>query len=193
MNKSIALFFLLLFTLASFTLSAQQNSIEEGRFEIGIGNIASIWLYGGSNYEKATEIIIGHTPPITVGYFVIDGLRIGLTTDLDFYKSESMTEYESTIDIEPNVKYYFPLSEDLIGNIKVLFGWVRSTYDGDPEKYTRTRFGFGGAVTYMFLPNIGAYVGLDYVILPDRKISGTTIDNTSFNVTDIGIGFTLYI
>jgi hypothetical protein len=193
MKKIFVVALFLILCSAPISVMAEHSAVDRGSFEFGIGNIASVWLYGGANYENATWIGFGSTPDLTAGYFVINGLMVGTTFYFDWFKSESMTESDNNFFIQPIVKYYLPISDKFLVNAKVFFGWARSKSDGDPDSYTRARFGGGVAGTYMLLPELGACIGADIIIFPDRKVSGTTIANTSFNVIDIAIGLSAYL
>ena len=193
MKKVLVVTMFIIFCSAPLTLMAQHSAVDRGSIEFGIGNIAEVWLYGGANYENATWIGLGNTPAFTAGYFITNGLMVGTTFYYDWFKSESMTGSDNNFFIQPLLKYYFPISERFLVNVKVFFGWARSKYDGDPDSYTRARYGGGIAGTYMLLPGLGNYIGADIIVFPDRRESGTSIDNTSYNVIDISLGLSAYL
>ncbi len=110
----------------------------------------------------------------------------------DNYKSESMTDSDIYFYIQPEIKFYFPASEQFLINVKGFLGYSSDTYDGDTSKYTRMRYGAGGAGTYMLLANLGASFGADITFYSDRKVDGTTVDSTSYKKIDLYVGLTVY-
>jgi hypothetical protein len=131
------------FCLAPLAVSAENGAVDKGSFELGVGNILDIWLYRSDNYENVNWIGIGMTPDLTFGYFMANRLMIGTTIGLTTTKYESATESDNTFFIQPVLKYYFPVSEKFLFNLKGFFGWERDKYEGDPDTYTRSRFGGG--------------------------------------------------
>ncbi len=153
-------------------------------------NIIDMWLYRGVNSGNATAVGIGTAPDLTIGYFIVNGFMIGTTYRTITFQSESSTE--GILFFQPVVKIYFPISDKFLLNAKGFFGLVRERYILDSDTYTRIRFGGGGACTYMLLPSLGVSIGGEFKVFPNRKVSGTTIDNTSYNVINIFIGLTAY-
>ncbi len=192
MKKILLTLVLLWLVLFPVSVVAQQNPIDAGSFEFGIGNIANLWLQKGDNYDEATDISIGSTPVLTFGYFVSDGIMLGASIYYESYKSESMTDPDTDFLLQPQLKYYIPVSSQTLANLRILAGYSSSTYDGDSETYTRTRFGLGGGLTYLLLPGLGAVIHADYIYFPNRAVSGTTIDNSSYNIIEIGVGLSAY-
>lgn len=192
MKKKFIVTMLLILCFAPLSVMAQHSAVDKGSFELGVGHIFDIWLFSSDNYESYTEICIGATPTLTAGYFIIDGFMIGTTVYYNNYKSESMTDSDTYFSIQPEVKFYFPVSEQFLINAKGFLGMRSSTYDGDSSKYTRMRFGAGCAGTYMLLPTLGASFGADFTLYQDRKVDGTTIGSTSYKIINIFVGLTAY-
>ncbi|MBA7544991.1 hypothetical protein ES705_37353 [subsurface metagenome] len=192
MKKILVVTMFFIFCFAPLVVMAEQSAVDKGNFELGVGNIIDIWLYRGDNYENATWIGLGTTPDLTVGYFIINGLMVGTTIGVTSYKSESWTEPNTSFFIQPVVKYYIPLSEKFFFNGKGFFGQYRENYAGDPDTYTRMRFGGGVAGTYMLLPSLGASFGVDFIYFANYSYGGT-VDNTSYTVIDILLGLSVYL
>lgn len=193
MKKILVVTMIFVICIAPLAAQAEHSAVDKGSFELGVGNILDIWLYRSDNYESATWVGIGYTPDMTVGYFIINRLMVGTTLGFYSLKSESWTEPSTTFFVQPVVKYYFPVSEKFLFNVKGFFGWRREKDSGDPDIYTQIRFGGGAAGTFMLLPNLGASIGADLIIFPDEKTSGTTVDNTSYYVIDFLLGLSMYL
>ncbi len=193
MKKILVVTMFFIFCFAPLAVMAEQSAVDKGSFELGVGNIIDIWLYRSDNYENATWIGLGITPDLTVGYFIINGLMVGTTIGVTSHKAESWTEPNTSFFIQPVVKYYIPVSEKFFFNGKGFFGQYRENDAGDPDTYTRMRFGGGAAGTYMLLPSLGASFGADFIYFADWKYGGTTIDKTSYAVIDILLGLSVYL
>ena len=194
MKKILVVTMFLIFCFAPLSVMAQHSAVDKGSVELGVGNIIDITLFRGSDtWEDDTSIYIGDTPDLTAGYFVINGLMVGTTIWFVNYKSESMTEASTMFSVQPVVKYYFPISEKFLINLKGFFGWSRTKIANNPDTYTQIRFGAGVAGTYMLLPSLGASIGADFTVFLDEKYGGTTIDDTSYNLIQILLGLSVYL
>jgi hypothetical protein len=191
MKKILIVTIFLIFCAAPIVVMAE----NKGSFELVIGNILDVKLtnYSDPTVDNDTVIEIGETPELTGGYFVINRLMVGTTIWFYNYKDASMDEPFNIFLIQPVVKYYFPISEEFLINVKVFFGWWREKYPLVDDPYTKMLIGGGAAATYMLFPRVGASIGVDFTQNTKYKQAGTKIDDTSFYVITIALGLSAYL
>jgi hypothetical protein len=188
MRKLIVISLFVVFCFTPLAVLAEHNAVDKGSLELGVGNIAVFTFYVGYNYEQASVFGLGLTPNLTIGYFVIDRLMMGASLGYYRYKSESMDEAYTEFDIMPLVKYYFPVSEKFLINLKVFFGVYREKDMDFPDNYwSYLSFGGGVAATYMIIPQLGCNIGLDSRYFSNWRYDGEPLDETS----DLGFQFVL--
>lgn len=194
MKKLIVVSLFMVFCFAPLVVMAEHSAIDKGSIEFGVGNVAELSFYRGDNITKGYEYGIGLTPDLTVGYFVIDRLMLGLSFGLFGDKDETMDEADIDLNIMPLVKYYYPISDKFLINAKGFIGWNRYKDSTDPDNpYTRARFGGGIAGTYMLLPQLGGSIGADFTYYSNYKYGGTKVDDTSWYLLGFLLGLTVYL
>jgi hypothetical protein len=194
MNKFFIISLLVIFCFTPLVITAEHSAIDKGSLEFGIGNVAELNIYRGDNIITGTMYGIGLTPDLTVGYFIIDRLSLGLTFGFWGDKDETMNEADTELNFSPFVKYYYPLSDKFLVNAKGFFGVYRFKDSTDPDNpFVRARFGFGIAGTYMLLPKLGGSIGVDFTYYSNYKVGGNKVDDTSFYIFDLLLGLTVYL
>lgn len=108
-----------------------------------IGGSASAGFYTGV-YETggtSSNLSINFTP--SAGYFIMDGLAIGLAPRVYFYLSDNSTF--TTLGLSPFAKYYF--QNGFV--VRLDIGYSFST----GESYSNSSLGFGGGLGYAYFLN----------------------------------------
>jgi hypothetical protein len=188
MKKFIAVSLFALICFTPLVSLATHSSVDRGSVELGVGNVAQLSLYLSDNYDQASVLGIGLTPNVTVGYFFIDGLMLGASFGYFSYKDESMNEAYTDFDIMPLFKYYFPVSDKFLFNIKGFMGIYREKDVDYPDNFwSLTRFGGGLAANYMIVPQLGCNLGVDFTYFSNWKYEGEEAEETS----DWGVMFVL--
>jgi hypothetical protein len=192
MKKILVVAFLLIFCIVPIGLFAENESIDKGSVEFGLGTAFNLSLYSGN--LEATEFTIGSGGMLlSVGYFVIDRLSIGGFAYYYNWKYEGATESSNEYRIGPEVKYYIPVSEQVLVNLKGLFRIVSWEDPGDIDRSSRIWFGGGGALTYLMTGNLGIYGGANIVFSPNYSDQGTKVTDSSYTLIDVELGFRVYI
>jgi len=192
MKKILIAAFLLMFCIVPIGLFAENEAIDKGSVEFGLGTAFNLTLYSGN--LEATEFTFGSGGTwLSVGYFIIDRLSIGGFAYYWSWEYEGATESSNEYRIGPEVKYYIPVSEQVLANLKGLFRFVSWEDPGDIDRSSRNWFGGGGAVTYLLKSNLGIYGGVDIVFSPNWKDEGTEVIDSSFTLIDMELGFRVYL
>lgn len=142
--------------------------VVSGSTGIGFNNMTTSAKSGGikSEGEKVSTFTI--TP--SVGYFVTDGLAIGL--DLSY--SAITTKYSnskttvSTFGILPSATYYFKTASAVIPYLGAGLGYAnmgnKMTENGRTDDYSQSGLAWKakGGLVYMITPSVGLDVGVGY-------------------------------
>jgi outer membrane protein len=191
---------LIVIVLSFFVLSLNAQT-EAGK--ILVGGSSSISFSSNTDKVKSDDgdRTDGKTSDITLapeaGYFVIDGLAVGLQLNLELYSYKpegTSTKYlVSQILAAPFVKYYYGT-----GNIKpfatasIAFGSRNSKQknDGGSQTVKTGIFGFGAGVgAAMFMnDNVAFELGLGYV-----SSSAKDKQNNDNNLRDITAGVQIQV
>ena len=194
MRKLIVISLFVVFCFTPLAVLAEHNAVDRGSLELGVGNIAVFTYYVGYNYEQESVFGLGLTPNLTIGYFAIDRLMLGASLGYYRYKSESMVEAYTDFDIMPLVKYYFPVSEKFLINVKVFFGLYSEKDMTYPDnRWKRPRFGGGVAATYMIIPQLGCNIGVDSFYLSNWRYDGVTSEETNNLGFQLVLGLNVYL
>jgi hypothetical protein len=192
MKKILVAITLLMFCTVPICLFAENDAIDKGSVEFGLGTAFNLSLYFGN--VEATEFTIGSgSMLLSVGYFVIDKLSIGGAAYFYSLKYKAATESYTEFGFGPEVKYYIPTSENVLANLKGLFRIVSWEYPGDIDRSSQMWFGGGGGVTYLMTGNLGLYGGADIMFSPDYKYEGTKVTDSSYTAIDIEVGFRVFL
>ena len=194
MKKILVVFLFIVFCLPPLSTVFGHDSVDRGSVELGVGNIAEYSLYWGINYDQASVFGIGLTPNLTMGYFLFDRLMLGASFGFYRYKDESMTEAYNDFMIMPLFKYYFPVSEKVLINIKGFFGFYREKDMEYPDNYwTQQLIGGGLAATYLFIPQLGCNLGADFLYFTNWKYEGVEIEDTDTYSLKFVFGLNVYL
>jgi hypothetical protein len=180
MKKLIIILLFVAFCFAPLATLAEHGSVDRGSVELGVGNIAQLSLYLSDNYDQANVFGMGLTPNLTIGYFIVDRFMLGVSFGYFRYKDESMVEAYNELDIMPQFKYYFPVSDKFLINIKGFVGLYRERELEYHDTYwKRTRIGGGLAFTYLFIPQLGCNLGADFVYFSNWEFEGMEAEDSS--------------
>ena len=192
MKKILVAAFLLMFCIVPIGLFAENDAIDKGSVEFGLGTAFNLSLYSGN--LEATELTIGSGGMLlSVGYFIIDRLSIGGSGYFYSLISNATTESSTKVFFGPEVKYYIPVSEQVLVNLKGLFRIVSWEDPGDIDRSSRIWFGGGGAVTYLLTGNLGIYGGADIMFSPNYKDQGTEVTDSSYTLIAVEVGFRVFL
>lgn len=108
----------------------------------------------------------------TFGYFVIDNLAVGLSSNISTttYKYSTGDKYisNSTL-IMPIAMYYFPMDGKIrplvqigVGYSSIRVNYVPKTFNNSKETYSGPAYNFGGGVSYFISEDISFNFGLSY-------------------------------
>ncbi len=192
MKKILVAAFLLMFCIVPIGLFAENEAIDKGSVEFGLGTAFNLSLYSG--YVELTEFTFGSGGTmLSVGYFIIDRLSIGGSGYFYSLISNATTESSTKVFFGPEVKYYIPLSEQVLFNLKGLFRILSWKDPGDIDRSSQMWFGGGGAVTYLMTGNLGIYGSADIVFSPNWKDEGTEVVDSSYTLIDLQVGFRVFL
>ena len=192
MKKILVAITLLMFCIVPIGLFAENEAIDKGSVEFGLGTAFNLSLYSGN--LEATEFTFGSGGTwLSVGYFVTDKLSIGGYAYYWSWKYGGATESFNEFRIGPEVKYYIPVSEQVLVNLKGLFRIVSWEDPGDIDRSSRIWFGGGGAVTYLLTGNLGIYGGADIMFSPNYKEEGTEVTDSSYTLIAVEVGFRVFL
>lgn len=192
MKKILAVTAIVIFCIVPIGLFAEHDAIDKGSFEFGLGTAFNFGIYSGN--LEATEFSIGSGGTmLNVGYFIIDKLSIGGAASYYNIKYGGATESYTEFFIGPEVKYYFPITDLLLANLKGLIRFISWEYPGDTDRSSQMWFGGGGAITYLLTDNLGIYGGADILFSPDYIDEGAEVDDSSYVLIDVQVGFTVFI
>ena len=192
MKKILFITGILVICMVPISLFAENEAIDKGSFEFGLGTVFDLRLYKG-NFE-ATEFTIGSGwSRFNFGYFIVNRLSIGGAVSYYSFKYEGDTESSTEFMIGPYIRYYIPISERFLADITGVFQ-VNSWEDpGDIDRSSRMWFGGGGGITFLVTSNLGLNGGFGIVYSPNYKDQGTEVVDSSYTQIIIGFGFTVYI
>jgi hypothetical protein len=196
MRKLIGLVVLVVLLIVPISVFAGNSQIDRKSFDFGIGAKLGITLWRGELYEGAEErdISIGaDKTAISFGYFIINGLSVGGSLSYFNTKVKGITDPLVLVSISPVVKYYLPIGEKILVNVKVLFENNAVEFWSPEDVTSYSAVGGGGAATYLLNYNIGIYGGVDFVHGFNQRYNYDKVNNSSHNKIDIGIGLTIFI
>jgi hypothetical protein len=182
----------LLICIVPMSLSAENEAIDRGSFEFGLGTVFDLTLYSGNN--EANELTIGSgISMFNVGYFIANKFAIGGTASFYKLKPEGATESYNEFLFGPYVTYYIPISERFLANITGNFQIDSWEYPGDVDRSSQIWFGGSGGATYLITTNLGIKGGFGFLYSPNYKDQGIEVEDTSYTTITISLGFTVYI
>ena len=183
----------LLVTFFTVTASAQT---EKGKFIIsGRSSLEGAYLSNRIRGDKISVIdrevfdTDGYTITISpsIGYFVIDNLAVGLSSNISSstQKAENGDKYNTTaISVAPTVLYFFPVEGKVKPFVQVAAGLNSITEkdmpkSGDDEKYSYSGIllSGGGGVAFFINDNVSFNAGLSY-----NRTSLTDSDDDKFKI-----------
>ena len=193
MKRILIVSLFVVFCFTPLTTLAEHTSVDAGSVELGVGNIAQYSFYFSGNNDDPRIFGFGLTPNLTIGYFLVNRLMFGVSFGLYNYKDDSMSESYTEFYIMPLVKYYFPLSDRFLLNLKVFFGYYRETDVGTDNFWMQFRVGGGLAVTYLIIPQLGINLGGDFANLSHWRYGGTEQEGTSDWGPQFYLGLNVYL
>jgi hypothetical protein len=192
MKKNLFIAGILFICMIPISLFAENEAIDKGSFEFGLGTVFDLTLYKG-NYE-ANEFAIGSgLSRFNFGYFIVNRLSIGGAAYYYSFKYEGDTESTTEFMIGPYFSYYIPITERFLADITGVFQFNSWEYPGDVDRTSRMWFGGGGGITFLVTSNLGLKGGFGILYSPNYKDEGTEVEDTSYTQIIIGLGFTVYI
>ena len=192
MKKILFIAGILVICMVPISLFAENEAIDKGSFEFGLGTVIDIRLYQGN--LEATEFTVGSGwSRFNFGYFIVDRLSIGGAASYYSFKYEGATESSTEFMIGPYFSYYIPITERFLAPITGVFQ-VNSWEDpGDVNRSSRMWFGGVGGITFLVTGNLGLNGSVGIVYSPNYKDQGTEVEDSSYTQVIIGLGFTVYI
>ncbi|MGI6073152.1 MAG: outer membrane beta-barrel protein [Fermentimonas sp.] len=164
------LFYITVLMLSIATVSNAQ--MKKGSFEISGNSALQVSSSKVEGAESSTTTVIFNP---SVGYFVMDGLSVGLSANV--LKSGGSTEYA----ILPSAKYYFPFDMVFKPYVGLGLGYGGVSGDNDASGFALAA---GGGLTYLINSNVGVNLGLEY-----QRIDYDGAVNNSFGGL---VGFSLF-
>ena len=179
---------LLLITLTLFTYLSYGQT-EQGKFIIGA---TSSFGFTSSKIEDADDSQVSLDFSPQAGYFIIDNLSVGLSTEIETFWEGDFTQ--SSFQIGPFARYYF-LEERIRPYIQAgyLFGSFKQEID-DEETFKQT--------TGTFDITGGASLFLNNIIAIDAQFSYQTgridpdfegAEKFNFSGFGLNLGFSLFL
>jgi hypothetical protein len=193
MKKILILTGILLIFIIPISLFAENESIDKGSFEFGIGTFFNLTVYKG-NLEASDFTIGSGLSRFNVGYFVINRLSIGGAAY--YYElSPNAGDYEPFNEwmIGPIIKYYHPITERVLVDISVEFQYNSWLNFGDEDRTSRMFFGGGSALTFLITNTLGLKGGVGVIYSPNYSNPEGQVENTSYTQIVLSFGFTAFI
>ena len=182
----------LLICIVPMSLSAENEAIDRGSFEFGLGTVFDLTLYSGN--IEANELTIGSgISMLNAGYFIANRFAVGGAFYFYKLKYEGATESYNEFLFGPYFTYYIPITERFLANITGNFQVVSWEYPGDVDRSSRIWFGGNGGATYLITNNLGIKGGFGFLYSPNYKDQGIEVADTSYTTIAISLGFTVYI
>lgn len=160
--------FLIAAVAVSGLVSAQTENgklMFSGRFtNLGFSSANSKSEYSGVELGEAKTTNLQFNP--SFGYFVIDNLYVGLSSQIGSTKitvGEDETR-SSNLSLLPTVGYYFPVKGNVKPYVQGAVGFAsQNEKSGNIElKYSGLGYGAGAGVAYFFNKNVSIDLGLNY-------------------------------
>jgi hypothetical protein len=184
---------LLLLILAAPSAFCQSFAIDQGSKLIS--GAISLESMSGKLYENANkEKMLNVTLSPSVSYFIIQGLAVGLKSEIGATYQGNDKAYSAGAG--PLVSYFLGSSSCKIlpfVEASYVYGWVNSGIDyGDLAyaKATWTTLSAGLGANYMLKESVGVFVKAQY-ILDDLKYDETDI-TVKGNTIQIGVGLNTF-
>jgi len=189
----------LLICIVPMSLLAENEAIDRGSFEFGLGTVFNLTLYSGN--IEANELTLGTSAPtigsgipvFNVGYFIANRFAVGGTFSFYKLKFEGATESYNEFLFGPYLTYYIPVTERFLANLSGNFYIISWEYPGDIDRSSQIWFGGNGGATYLITNNLGIKGGFGFLYSPNYKDQGIEVADTSYTTIAISLGFTVYI
>ena len=188
--KHLSLFFTLLFA-AVFTVSAQQTDINRPQTSASVGMTPikqGNWMVGGAigslGYSFEGKSFNVNLVP-RAGYFVSDGLAVGLGADL------GLTTYSGgdnlwSYGVAPFVRYYFPKGASATGRF---FGQGEVGIAGTSQgSGADLKFGINAGYAHFITESVALEAMLGY-----NYSKGTLANATAQSGLGVSLGFQIYL
>jgi len=192
MKKILFITGILVICMVPISLFAENEAIDKGSFEFGVGTVFDLRLYKGN--AEASEFTIGSgTSRFNFGYFIADRFVLGGSVYYYTFKWEGATESTTEFGVGPYVSYYIPITEKFLANITgglQFFSWEDP---GDVDRSSQILFGGGGGLIYLITNNLGFGGSFGIVYSPNYKDQGIEVLDSSYTQIIIALGFTVYI
>jgi outer membrane protein len=164
--KKIALSLIVLMSsITIFCQTQKGNFVLSGNTSIEFINNNIKYVYDGQTQGKLKTNSFLFSP--SFGYFVIDNLSIGLSSNISFEttKMDGDKTSSKSFSVLPTTSYYFSLNEKIKPSVRLGIGYasIITKSDGsEKSSYNGIAFGFGGGVSYFINKNISFNLGLSY-------------------------------
>ena len=189
--KHFSLFFTLLFATV-FTVSAQQTDINRPQTSASVGMTPiqqGNWMIGGGigslGYSFEAESFNINVVP-RAGYFVSDGVAVGLGVDLGFSTRSGDQDNIWGYGVAPFVRYYFPKGASATGRF---FGQGEVGIAGSSVgSGADLKFGINAGYAHFITESVAleAMVGYNYS-------KGTVANATAQSGLGASLGFQIYL
>jgi hypothetical protein len=174
------------------SLAAENEVIDKGGFEFGLGTVFDLTLYRG-NVEGAELTFGSGLSRFNFGYFVGNRISIGGTLYYNSWKRSGATEASRELGIGPYVRYYIPINEKTLFDITGIFQMYVWKDAGDTARSYQIFFGGTGGLTYLITNNLGFGGSIGFVVSPSYTDEGETIPDSDYVQIIFALGFTVYI
>jgi len=188
MIKITMLLSLLVLTTVMYAQTEKGKWYISGSSDISYSSTTTTYEYDGEEQGDLDLSQFNITP--TIGYFVTDGLAVGLSFNVESSKQDDVTS--NSILIGPMAKYYFGTS-----NIKpfiqggLYFGSQKEDDDVDEAKAKASAWDLSGGVALFINDFASVDIGLGYgsatLTSKDDDKAKLKVNGLAFNV-----GFSLY-
>ncbi|MCB9201949.1 MAG: porin family protein [Flavobacteriales bacterium] len=170
-----------------------------GKTAIDFSSLTQKSEYDGTELGGKTKMSTFTVNP-SFGYFVIDNLWVGLSSEITSTKNEygGNTSKTSELSLLPTVGYYFPVDGKVKPYIQAGIGFASAKqveeYDGgkDEAKFSGLGYSAGLGVDYFINNNVAfglgvAYGGSNLKYSEDKKL---VLKN---NGITLGLGFSIFL
>ena len=199
MKKLVLLLVVVLSSVTIFGQTTKGNFVLSGNTGLQFMSNNVKTVYDGKTEDEYTQSSFSFLP--SFGYFVIDNLAIGLSSNISF---STMTDEDgdknsaNSTSILPNVIYYFPLDGKIRPTLQVGVGYssitnkfIPKTGADDKSSLSGISYNIGGGISYFANDNISFDFGISYSKL--SLIDGDD-DKSKMNLGVLGsnIGISVY-
>jgi hypothetical protein len=194
-------FLLGVIALTATPMFAQGTSTTAGSMEISAGKVFGYTMRTGDGIDPSkttnpvdkTEYSFGiGSMQYGLGFFVIDNLAVGGMFDYTSSKAKDASESSATWEAIPYVKFYIPVNEQFLIDVKGQLGYLSEKTAGYSDKTTQLYLGIGAGATYLVTSSLGLNFDFDYLSFNQSK-TGSVSGKDAHGDFVFSLGATAYL